>query len=82
MLAATAVSELLGGISVCRLAGELRAALGDLRVSCCELPHDVDLACEFHMLPKTCGWPSLLVCRSRLEECPMRWDDRLVARGH
>jgi hypothetical protein len=31
--AATAL-DCLGGISVCRLAGELRAVLGDLRVSC------------------------------------------------
>ena len=33
----------LGGIRVCRLAGELRAVLGDLRVSCWQRhgPHDI-----------------------------------------
>lgn len=51
----------LGGISVCRLAGELRAVLGDLRVSCLlrDAPMTSALACEFHMLPKTCGWAQL-----------------------
>jgi len=68
----------LGGISVCRLAGELRAVLGDLRVSCLRryAPMTSALAREFHMLPKTCGWPQPAAARMVMAEgdFPGRWD--------